>query len=385
MRYLNADRIFDGFQMHQQSCLVMKDEIVVKIILLDQLPDSTLVERFEGVLCPGFINTHCHLELSHLLHKIPRKTGLPGFISKIQQVRNTEPDLIKEAVLIAAQKMKASGVVGLGDIANGLDSLKVKELRLFKSHTFVEVFGFNPDLANAAFARAMLVKQGFKEEGNSLVPHAPYSVSKELFGLIFQENKKSPLTIHNQECLAETEMFENGNGDLYFQLKEFGLDMDAWELPKKSSLKAVLPFFPKDQNVLLVHNTFSTRADRNWANIEHNRLYWCTCPKANLYIEDSLPNYTEMLADNCRMTIGTDSLASNDALSIWDEIKTIQTAFPELSLQELLTWATRNGAEALNFKKLGVFKAGMAPGVVHLPGGLNFSDNSYLLINFGKS
>ena len=93
---------------------------------------------------------------------------------------------------------------------------------------------------------------------------------------------------------------------------------------------------------------------------EHENLFWCTCPKANLYIEGRLPNYENF--KGVKMTIGTDSLASNHTLSIWDEVQTILKN-TDLDLNTLLTWACKNGAEFLQLKDLGTFENGKKPGV----------------------
>ena len=94
-------------------------------------------------------------------------------------------------------------------------------------------------------------------------------------------------------------------------------------------------------------------------------MYFCLCPNANVYISNKLPDINLFVRNQCNIVLGTDSLASNDQLSILEEINTLQKAYPDLSLSEMLKWATSNGAKALKIDdKYGSFEKGKTPGVV---------------------
>jgi cytosine/adenosine deaminase-related metal-dependent hydrolase len=63
--------------------------------------------------------------------------------------------------------------------------------------------------------------------------------------------------------------------------------------------------------------------------------------------------------------LGTDSLASNHQLSILEEIRTIRKNFPHIKTNQLLKWATSNGARALQMdQQLGSLEVGKHPGVL---------------------
>ena len=104
--------------------------------------------------------------------------------------------------------------------------------------------------------------------------------------------------------------------------------------------------------ILLIHNTFSKKKD-----ITDN--YYCTCPKANRYIENSLPDYS--IFNSEKLCVGTDSLASNNSLSILEELLVIQEN-SNFDMNILLKIACKNGAEALGFGQLGSFEKGKIPG-----------------------
>lgn len=322
--------------------------------------DAGQVEHFSGALCPGFVNTHCHLELSHLRNKLPQGTGLPRFIAKIQKQRFAAQEAIDLAMVAADALMRKNGIVAVGDVSNGADSFLVKEKSAIFYHTFVELMGLSEANAEGAFQGGLgLIAQCTTPA--SLAPHATYSVSNKLMGLIKDHNQGELICLHNQETPTEDELFEMGAGALFNQLQSFG----ALPVSGQSALQTTLKQLPSKAPTLLVHNTFTQLADVQWAQAYNLGLYWCTCPKANLYIEGRLPDYTMLLQQQARITIGTDSLASNDTLSILEELKTIQH-HTNIDLNTLLTWACKNGADFLQQGQLGTFEKGKTPGVVQL-------------------
>ncbi|MFI5142357.1 MAG: amidohydrolase family protein, partial [Bacteroidia bacterium] len=113
-----------------------------------------------------------------------------------------------------------------------------------------------------------------------------------------------------------------------------------------------------------VHNTFTNQDDISFAADYNQHLFWCFCVNANLYIENKVPNVNLFTQNNCNITLGTDSYASNWTLSIFDEIKTLQKHFPNIELNTLLTWATLNGANYLGIQnKYGSIQKGKTPGL----------------------
>lgn len=340
----------------KEGVLQLSDDGEVMAIFNNRsdVPQEKL-EVFEGILCPGFVNAHCHLELSHMLGKLPKHTGLPNFIAKIPEQRVLETSKMKLAIERADAMMYKGGIVGVGDISNTSDSFFVKEKSTIKYHTFVEVFATNSEKAVEVFhfGQSIINKA---PKPCSLVPHATYSVSEKLFSLLKSHNSGEPICIHNQETKSEDELFKKGSGDLYGFLKNFGKLYTSG----KSALVTALSQMPKQINILLVHNTFTSKEDIAWSIKNKYSTYWCTCPKANLYIEDTLPDYS--IFDSDKLCVGTDSLASNDSLSILEELKVIQEN-SDFDLNTLLKIACKNGAEALEFSTLGTFEKGKIPGV----------------------
>jgi len=135
--------------------------------------------------------------------------------------------------------------------------------------------------------------------------------------------------------------------------------LDGWEVARAA--REIDPSMP------VVYMTGSHSDD--WASRGVPNIYFCLCPNANLYISGQLPDIKLLLRHGCDIVLGTDSLASNHQLDILEEMKTLQSHFPDLSTAALLQWATSNGARALQLDSmLGAFEPRKQPGVVLIEG-----------------
>lgn len=332
---------------------------------------------YEGMLCPGFINVHCHLELSHLKGVLPEHTSLIPFLQKVPSYRTRFTDEQKKQARHAAyQELLNNGVVAVGDISNVTDTLDVRALDHLHMHTFVECIGFTAQHAEQKFKAAKEVfddfstqLQGKKMLRQSIVPHAPYSVSQSVFRLIDKHQVQSIISIHNQESRAEDEYYKQKTGGVKDLLGGFGINDDFFQPTGTSSLQRYAAWLSPDHSVILVHNTYTTQEDVNFANSRFTDAFWCLCPNANLYIENTLPDVNLLVAEGARICIGTDSLASNHQLSILSELATLRLHVPELDWETLLRWATLHGAQALRMSHtLGSFEVGKQPGIINITG-----------------
>ena len=163
--------------------------------------------------------------------------------------------------------------------------------------------------------------------------------------------QKRTVSIHNQETPPENELFMNKAGVFVDFYGGFGISLDAFEATKQPSIYYALQYLDPTQKTLFVHNTLTTAADIQAAQTWSSQVYWATCPNANLYIENDLPNYQAFLDTDAKVTIGTDSLTSNWQLCVLDEMKAISKYQSYVPFETLLRWATLNGAEALGFEQ----------------------------------
>ncbi|MEJ7560383.1 MAG: amidohydrolase family protein [Pedobacter sp.] len=323
------------------------------------------IKYYEGAIVPGFINTHCHLELSNLKGLITKHKGLPAFVQEVIKLRVADEYALDSAMLRADREMFDCGVVAVADISNQIASQTTKLDSLIYYHTFVETIGFNPETASAIMERAVSLQNDFKPLPATLTPHAPYSVSAPLFNALKEtaEEEDAIVSIHNQESLDENAFFIEKKGgflDLYAML---GLDIEFFKPSGKTSIQTYLPLLSNAQRTLLVHSTYTSKADVTFAKGIHKQLYWCLCPKANLYIENKLPDVSMLMEAGAKITLGTDSLASNDTLSVFEEMLTLQKNF-EIDAAELLKWGTWNGAEYMGIQdRFGSLEVGKRPGI----------------------
>lgn len=377
MRYISATKIHDGYGFVDERFVLQIDDegVVVGLGAIEDLKvDRSMVETYEGILCPGFINVHCHLELSHLHQKVDEATGLVGFVSQIPLVRKAATvEERYEHIIQAGKAMWQNGIVAVGDIANTADTAHVIEQLPLHMHTFVECMGLLPEQAKERFSYAQSLLDTYaSHSGNrsfirtsSIVPHAPYSVSEPLMEMIAVANAKgSPVTIHNQESLAETQFFENKTGDLLRLYEMLKIAPESVQFPEKSSLRYSVDKMPQSTSIILVHNTFTQEQDISYLSQTGKEIHFCLCPNANWYIERTLPNVALLVGSGYNICLGTDSLASNYGLSIYDEIKQIRKHFPYINLETALSWGTINGAKALKMESLlGSFELHKKPGV----------------------
>jgi aminodeoxyfutalosine deaminase len=322
------------------------------------------VAYFPGLLSPGFVNCHCHLELSHMRGVVPERTGLVDFLPMV--IRRRGEGSKAEAIAAAEQEMLDNGIVAVGDICNTTDTLDQKRCGRLRYYNFIETMGFIERGAAARFAGSEAVFNAFEDVfpgSNAIVPHAPYSVSPALFAKIAEHAAGRVLTMHNQETEEENDFLRSGTGDFRRLFQQLGIDAGFFNGTGRRSLGSALRFFSPRQPMILVHNVVTAREDLD--DVNGRPLYFCLCPNANLYISGRLPDPGLLMRYGCRLVMGTDSLASNHSLSILEELKTLQRAFPALSMPVLLQWATSNGAQALGMEGcLGFFRPDTRPGVV---------------------
>ena len=368
LRYLTADWVYPvTLPRVHQGVVVMDDDRVIEVTTRQNV-NAEKQEYHQGILIPGFINTHCHLELSHLRAKAPTGTGLLPFLNHVVKYRDIDPTVIDQAIREADAYMWEQGIQAVGDICNKTDTFQTKRASKIQYYSFVEMFDFLQDQQTENMVKGYIEAYAQAPQPKSAVPHAPYSVSPKLFGHINDLNTlNGTISIHNQETSAEEDFFLKGEGGFFDFYKNFGFDLSHFSATGQTSIHYAMAHMDPAHRTLFVHNTLTTLADIEAAQSWSDQVYWATCANANLYIENRLPFYKHFIDAGARMTIGTDSLTSNWQLSILEEMKTISRYQSYVPFETLLQWATLNGAKALGMEdKLGSLEKGKTPGVLVL-------------------
>jgi cytosine/adenosine deaminase-related metal-dependent hydrolase len=373
MRFISATYVFDGKRFLNDSPLLALDD---NNCFVEYRKRNSVnigkTEHYDGIICPGFINAHCHLELSYMLGVIPEKGGFLNFGKNIMTRRNSySKEEIAEAISVYDKKMAEDGIVAIGDIANTSETFETKSASKNYYHTFIELISLNPEKAEMVFASGKALQAVASGKGleSSLVPHAPYSVSDVLMRKINEDaaQNKLPVSIHNQETPDEDLFFQRKEGPFVEFYEFLKIPIDHFQPSGTSSLKTYLPHLDGNSNLILVHNTFTPENEVKWANSFRKNIYWCLCPKANLYIENTIPELNKFTDNDCKIIIGTDSLASNNSLSVISELNVLLKHFHWAKIGDALKWGTYNGAEALGINdKFGGFIKGRNAGINHL-------------------
>lgn len=373
MKTISADILFLGDSEPIENGFLQIDSEGEILKIGSKTDDIRVDEHFDGALCPGFINAHCHLELSFMFEQIPTHTGLIDFIKHVVAIRDQfDQETQQKAIRQGESQMIENGIVAVGDISNDTRSFTVKNESKLRFHTFVEAFDFEPNNTIETIYKAIDVfDQAPKTNGHtaSITPHAPYSCTPTLVNFCdrYSVTKTPLLSIHNQEQPEENQYFIDKTGAWNDLFKYWTVNQDWFFPAHKSSLKAMGEYLSDNNQILFVHNTFTAADDVAWAKEKLKTVFFCSCPNANLYIENRLPDYNTLVEAGADICLGTDSLASNWQLSILEEMKTIQSHFPKYDTKTLIKWACWNGAKALMFEDdLGRLKVGTKPGIVHI-------------------
>ena len=329
-------------------------------------------EFYDGAVVPGFVNAHCHVELSYMKGLFRKGTGMAGFIDQINELRDTKS--LEEKVRDLAEAMDSlwsQGVVAMADISNCADSFAVKAIHPMYTRTFLEVFGTEPEDCGAVMDGVRRLKETADCFGIDAAPtpHACYTMSPELVTAVSVEGLKSGfLSFHSEETEEEEEMLKSGSGKMWENRKKAGMSVPP--VTGKSSLLYFIDRLlkghsaPFDEHILLVHECCMDQEGIDAVKAVMNHPFVAVCPLSNLFIHNALPPIDLMRRNGLKVCVGTDSLSSNDDLNIVDELFCLQRNFPEVPLGELFTWASRNGAEFLARPEFGTLEPGKRPGLV---------------------
>jgi cytosine/adenosine deaminase-related metal-dependent hydrolase len=371
MRYFSAQYIFTNNGTPLKRGIIQTDDEGVIISVEDtggELEDKSRLEYYNGIIIPGLVNCHCHLELSHMKGQTDKKTGLGNFIEQVRSQRNSSLESIKEAAAKSDAAMAGEGVVLCADICNTDNSFAVKNLSRIRYINLLEVFGIDPSRSQKRFEEVLELARKSSENKliSYVVPHALYSTSLTLLRQIRSLGLTNRVTsVHFMESEGEKEFIENHKGPIAESYIRSGLMPDIPETVENHST-GVLEEITSAGNLILVHNTFANRETISAVN-SRKGTFWCLCPGSNLYIEDMLPPVKMLMDQGCEIVIGTDSLASNDTISMISEMMILQKNFPSIGLEEIIKWATLNGARALDeCDTYGKIEPGKKPGLVLL-------------------
>lgn len=319
------------------------------------------VEFYPGIIIPGFVNAHCHLELSHMRGTIAPGRGFTAFAEGMRQNRGRFSDVERlQAADFRDAKMWAEGVSAVADICNGSSTFLLKTKSRIRYHNFMELFGLDADPARVFALRDTARRAGLTA---TVTPHATYSLNRVPFAGAVGTDDNRPLSIHFMESPSETQLFEQC-GPMWEWYRRDGQRPDFTGCGSPAERLAAQ--VPADRPVMLIHTCCVTQRDIDIIMGHFTApVTWVLCPGSNRYISELLPPVNLLRMNGLQIAVGTDSLASNETLSMVRELGMLDG----VPLEELLRWATLNGARALGMDdRLGCIEVGKSPGLVLLSG-----------------
>tara|TARA_B100001123_G_scaffold441493_1_gene582806 strand:- start:5266 stop:6447 length:1182 start_codon:yes stop_codon:yes gene_type:complete len=308
---------------------------------------------------PGLVNAHTHLELSHLSGRVPQSGHFIGWVRSLILNRNKFHDQdnlnIEQAAVNGIREAKASGTALVGDISNTLLTVKLMHEASLGGVVFHELLGFDMTKVKP-FVREARKKidalSVFSDIRISLAPHAPYSVSAEMFREIRRDLDAHPevvTSVHLGESAEELEFIAFGTGAWREELKILGVWTNAWKAAGETPVEYLVNLGFLDRQVLVVHGVHFREFDLS--QLARLGISIVTCPRSNRYVGVGSPPLENFYKAGLNVAIGTDSLASASDLNIFSELFEARRIAPSVPARTLLQSATINGARALGFGK----------------------------------
>ena len=350
------------------AVILKSDGTIVEVLPINKINSKAdNIKYHNGLLLPGLINCHCHLELSWCKGLYSPNTGIEAFYGAMKNIQKLRPneDIINEAINNTIKIFKRQGVVAVADISNTKVSLEAKTKSDIYFHTFLEAFGMSENDAKSKLDNLIYLQKEFidHKQSCSLSAHTLFTLSNSLMsGLMKHISDSGNMhSIHFSESQEEIQYFEKKR-----PIKNVHKNTEKQSI-YNSAFEAASGLLPQKNKIVFVHNTF---ADKKCVEniLKHFKDPWfCFCPSSNQFITNSLPDIYMINTLTSKILIGTDSLSSNNDLNMFKEIDLILKKFPELKVETLLKVATLNGANFMGIDKTyGSIEKNKKPGLILL-------------------
>jgi len=347
----------DGEPLENAAFVVEKNrfvEVGPAPEVLQRYPGD-VVDLGECIVLPGLINAHCHLDYSSLRGSILPSRNFPQWISRINALKRSLSD---EDYLVAMEmgffELRRFGVTSVFNIVATPQVLPRLAPPRIRTWFFLELIDIRPRpwLDDPAFGSWLFFEPHNWLGGFGLSPHAPYTASPELYSaaVAAAHDFKMPFTTHVSESTTEYEMFAAGKGELFDFLSKMGRPMtDCGRLSPFRSL-ALSGLLPKD--ALLVHMNEVDEADLEvLGQDEWRSLSIVHCPKSARFLHHRPFPLQALKQRGLNICLGTDSLASNDSLNLFAEMRMAARNHSFLNAKELLEMVTVKPARAIGLEQ----------------------------------
>src|SRR5262249_33223502 len=335
---------------------------------------AEIVDLGEQALLPGLINAHCHLDYTCLRGKIPRQKSFTDWIRAINAEKaKLSPDDYVRSINEGFGEAKRFGTTAIANLT-AFPELISRIERPIRSWWFAELIDVRePSRANDIVDLA--VEKLRVAEHWGLAPHALFTASANLYRRCSEVARRENvlLTTHMAESREEMSMFREAHGSLYEFLKEIRREMNdcgaATPIRRFSEIiRDVSAPLDMTKAWLLVHLNELADTDFDLLKEFARESSLTHCPRSHDYFGHSPFQFQKLSKLGFNVCLGTDSLASNEDLSLFAEMRAFQEAFPIVGPEEILRMVTINPARALRQENsLGKIRSGFSADLIAIP------------------
>jgi cytosine/adenosine deaminase-related metal-dependent hydrolase len=337
-----------------------------------------IIDLGEKVLLPGLINAHCHLDYTCLRGKIPRQKSFTDWIRAINAEKSKlSPQDYLASINEGFAEAKRFGTTTIANLTAFPELIWQLPDAPIRAWWFAELIDVRlPDRTNELIDSAIESLKSAQNYG--LAPHALFTASKELYRRCEEAGQGVLLTTHLAESREEMEMFLDASGPLYEFMKSTGRDMsDCGHItPLESFLIVRDSSTPKafgarnDMDWLVVHLNELTGTDFELLDKMKTKFHVVHSPRSHRYFGHSPFPFEQLHRLGFNICLGTDSLASNENLSLFAEMRAFRQGEPDMASQKILEMVTVNPALALGQQDaLGRIRPGFRADLIAIPCG----------------
>lgn len=310
-----------------------------------------IIDHGSAILCPGLVDCHTHLELSGLHMRLSPTSSFTRWVENMLEAKaNLTAQDEKDAINGAISGLKNEGVIAIGDVGNTnlaltlLAENHILDTCLFFQEVICLKKQDTPDLNTMDLGLRRLEHDEFF---TAIAPHACYSVLPELLKAIKMlcNRRNRPFSIHAAESAEEMELFASGTGPMRTFLEKKGKWPLEFHILNTSPIRHLHSLGILDSNTICVHCVHLDDEDLNL--LASSRATACLCPRSNLFLGSGIPPAAKLVLKGIPIALGTDSLASNDKLSMFAEMSSLARLAPGISSETIFRAATLGGATAL--------------------------------------
>ena len=358
----------------EDGAVLVRDGRIIAVGPAGEPGNESVIDYGDAVICPGFVNAHTHLDLSHLAGRVDPSPDFTGWLRRLLEITNAEPPTcaqVQAAVAAGVSRSLSAGVTIVGDITRFPPFARgVLAGSVLRAVSFGEVIaiGRRRHLLIERLDAAASVEHQTERMRIGILPHAPYTVEPNAMHACVRRADElgAPLGIHLAETADEEHFTRSGKG----RLAEYLRDLDIWDdqIPTSGSgpVEVARRAGLLRANTIIAHANYVT--DEDIELIAESGASVAYCPRTHRAFGHSPHRFRDMLARGINVCIGTDSLASNPSLSILDELRFLRSEIGDLSSAQIMAMGTLNGARALGFAEAaGTITPGRPADLVFIP------------------